>query len=263
MRHAVAESIIPFDLRVQDRIGFWAEIRTGELGALRLVDISAPSSEAVRDPRVIRRWDPEVSSIHLQVYGHPVMEQDGRQVRLAPGDMTLVDLSRPTRAAGSAWRQISLVVPRSLLPLSHRQIRDVSGVVLSGREGTGALVASLARRIAVDLDAFAGAGAVRIGSALLDLVTAAISAWTGGPASHSEVALLHRIEAFIEQRLFDPSLAPGVVAAAHHMSLRRLHRLFERRRVWRRSSEPGGWSGAGVTCPIRGWPRCSARMRRP
>jgi AraC-like DNA-binding protein len=42
-----------------------------------------------------------------------------------------------------------------------------------------------------------------------------------------ERTLLVRIHAFIEQHLGEADLSPGVVAAAHHVSVRYLHRLFE------------------------------------
>jgi AraC-like DNA-binding protein len=229
MWHAVADSIVPFELRPEDRNGFRCEIRTGEVGMLRVVDISAPTSEAVRDARLIRRSDPGMCSVHLQVRGDPVVEQDDRQVRLAPGDLALLDLSRPTRVAGDAHRQISVVFPRVLLPLPPRDVRNLAGVRLSGRHGAGALVASLVRQIASDLDGYAGAGAARIGSAVLDLTTATLAAWTGHPAPARQEVLVRRIERFIDQRLGDVNLTPGMVAAAHHISLRYLYRLFEAR----------------------------------
>jgi len=39
--------------------------------------------------------------------------------------------------------------------------------------------------------------------------------------------LVDRIKRFIEERLPDPGLSPNVIADAHHISLRYLHRLFE------------------------------------
>jgi AraC-like DNA-binding protein len=38
---------------------------------------------------------------------------------------------------------------------------------------------------------------------------------------------LLRVQAFIEERLGDPALSPGMIAAANHISLRYLHKLFE------------------------------------
>ena len=41
-----------------------------------------------------------------------------------------------------------------------------------------------------------------------------------------ERTVLLRIHAFIEQNLGETDLSPGIVAAAQHVSLRYLHRLF-------------------------------------
>jgi AraC-like DNA-binding protein len=47
------------------------------------------------------------------------------------------------------------------------------------------------------------------------------------PPENRRQALLRRIHAFIESHLGDPQLSPAAVAAAHHISLRYLHKLFE------------------------------------
>jgi AraC-like DNA-binding protein len=47
------------------------------------------------------------------------------------------------------------------------------------------------------------------------------------PAETRRRALLERIRAFIERSLGDPHLSPASIAAAHFISLRTLHKLFE------------------------------------
>ena len=47
------------------------------------------------------------------------------------------------------------------------------------------------------------------------------------PVETRERALVLSVRAFIEERLGDPALAPPMIAAAHHVSLRYLHKLFE------------------------------------
>jgi AraC-like DNA-binding protein len=225
--HAVADSLVPFELRPEDLTGFRCEIRTADVGALRFVDIHAPDSEAVRGVQLIRRSDPELCSVHVQLRGHPVVEQDDRQAVVHPGDLAFVDLSRPTRVAGSAHRQVSVMFPRALLPLSRADTSNLAGVRLPSRGGA-ALVSGLVRQMADNLDEYAGAN--RIGAAVLDLITATLSARTGRDAlapAQPRAVLMLRIEAFIEQHLADPDLTPGLVAAAHHVSPRHLYRLFE------------------------------------
>jgi hypothetical protein len=253
MRQALAESVVPFDLRQEDEANFSAEIRTTDVGVVRIVDIDAPTSEAVRTRRLIRRSDPEVCTIHLQLRGHPVVEQDDRQVQVYPGDLTFVDLSRPTRVAGAAHRQVSVMFPRALLLLSREDTRRLAGVGISGRDGTGALVGGLVRRMAREPDRYAGASAARIGTAVLDLTTAMLASQLGreaeAPPPPRHVLLL-RVQAFIEERLGDPALSPGMIAAANHISLRYLHKLFEpQSRTWGASSANAGWSAAAATSP--------------
>jgi AraC-like DNA-binding protein len=66
----------------------------------------------------------------------------------------------------------------------------------------------------------------RLGTALLDLLTAAFAGSNGAPESQ-QAALWHQLIAYIEAHLADPDLTPGTLAAAHHVSVRYLHRLFE------------------------------------
>ena|SRR6266498_1244279 len=47
------------------------------------------------------------------------------------------------------------------------------------------------------------------------------------PPTTARRALLERIYAFMAERLADPGLSPGTIAAAHHISVRYLHKLFE------------------------------------
>jgi AraC-like DNA-binding protein len=66
---------------------------------------------------------------------------------------------------------------------------------------------------------------------LMDLVTAAVAERAGHaellPVESRERTLLLGVHAFIEQHLGDADLSPGIVATAHHVSVRYLHRLFE------------------------------------
>ncbi|MFD0788170.1 helix-turn-helix domain-containing protein, partial [Micromonospora azadirachtae] len=47
------------------------------------------------------------------------------------------------------------------------------------------------------------------------------------PADVRQQALLAQVRDFVDRHLDDPDLSPQVVADAHHISLRTLHRLFE------------------------------------
>ncbi|WP_049567258.1 helix-turn-helix transcriptional regulator [Streptomyces sp. SBT349] len=70
----------------------------------------------------------------------------------------------------------------------------------------------------------------RLESLLVDLFTAALAHQLDaedclGPETRERVLGL-RIQRFIRSHLHDPALTPGVIAAAHHISVSRLHRVF-------------------------------------
>jgi len=69
----------------------------------------------------------------------------------------------------------------------------------------------------------------RFGEAILDLVASAYASITAAAPEGSSIAIARReqIRSYIETHLHDPALTPGSVAAAVHLSPRRLHQLFE------------------------------------
>jgi AraC-like DNA-binding protein len=124
-------------------------------------------------------------------------------------------------------------------PDTHGQtVRAIVGVVRVA-ESTQApseryrLIVQLQGSGAVD----AGASAARVGTVVREALTVALANRRdvrAVPCARRD-ALLARIRAFIETHLGDPELTPAGVAAAHHISLRYLHRLFE--------SQPHGVAG--------------------
>jgi AraC-like DNA-binding protein len=235
MRNASAEAMTPvthwYENKEQDFPGW---IRAADVGALRVIHASAPRGEYVRTPRLIGQWSsqPAPCGLLLQLKECVVIEQDGWQAELRPGDFTFADLARPYRQTGSPAEFAFVLFPRALSPMGSYDTKSLSGVVFSRDSAAGALVSSLVQRLVADLDAYEETGAGgRISSALLDLSTAALAIRVGRadkvPLKTRQHVLLVRIHAFIEEHLGDPELAPPTVAAAHHISLRYLHKLFE------------------------------------
>lgn len=85
--------------------------------------------------------------------------------------------------------------------------------------------------VCTGLDDDDGASAAQLGTAVLDLVTVLLAARLRQDSSVSpparQRALLTSIHAHIEAELGDPGLTPASIAAAHHISVRYLHKLFE------------------------------------
>jgi AraC-like DNA-binding protein len=226
-RHVLGNAMVPLEpLGLPDRLV------AGNVGSIAVGELShRGDGGAKRTTRHIRRSDPELCKIDVIARGRGVVEQGGREAGLRPGDLTLVDLSRPAGWAMSAISCVAVIFPKSLLPLRPNDAARLTAVRIPGNEGAGALISSLARQLPARLGDWNAAGGARLGGAIVDLLTVALAArldrTSEVPAGTRRRALLERIRAFIDERLGDPQLSPASIAAAHFISLRQLHKLFE------------------------------------
>jgi AraC-like DNA-binding protein len=227
-RHVLGETVGELDTH-----GVPDQFVAGEVGALRIGDLSASEDGGgKRTAAHVRGSDPDVCKIDVLAGGGGVIEQGGREARLGAGDFTFVDLARPaTWATRGPARIVAVVFPAALLPLGRDDLSRLTGVRIGGDGGPGAIVSQVARQLAGQLDAYGGTDGARLGTAVADLLTATLAARLDRedqvPHESRRRALLLRVHAFIEERLGDSDLSPGAVAAAHYISVRYLHKLFE------------------------------------
>jgi AraC-like DNA-binding protein len=120
-----------------------------------------------------------------------------------------------------------MLLPRHLLRLREDDVAQMSAVRIGGDRGPGALVSALALGMARAMDGLHTDDAARFGIAVADLVAAALSTALRRAHPSADDLLRSRILSYIEARLADRDLGPTRIAAAHHMSVRLLHKLFE------------------------------------
>lgn len=231
-RTAISEAFAPLDATTGAGPSFEAVLRSEELGQLSVSDISATAHVVARTPQSIRAGDPENYKLGLQVNGYSVVSQDGREAALTPGDFALYDTSRPyTLSFDQSYRMMVVMFPRTLLRLPERPVSTLTARRISGRQGIGALLSPFLVSLGRQLTASDPAVNVHLGDAVLDLLAATFAEQLQlsslvSPETHQR-ALTLKIHAFISERLGDAELSPAQIAAAHHISLRYLHRLFE------------------------------------
>ncbi len=231
-QHLLSSSLAPYQVRASGG-RLRGQIMQARIGPVTVLGMQGSAMQAVRTPDLISKSDPGLCKIDLATGGQGIYEQDGRESRLSvPGEFSLIDLSRPSHVVIEPWQRASVVIfPRALLPLRHREIRELTAVRFSARDPYAALVSSLVREVTRHLDAYESARGARIGTALLDLLALAFATRLDRvpavPAESRRNAMMLRIDAFIERHLGDPGLSPGMIAAAHHISVRALHKLHE------------------------------------
>ncbi len=125
---------------------------------------------------------------------------------------------------------IAMVFPRSTLPLPVDTIDAITTTGLGDVEGVGALAADFAARLIAGAGTFSAPTRTRLGLILLDLLSTALSSYfdlsDALTADDRHRVRLAQIDGYIWRNLGDPELSPPVIAAANHISLRYLHRIF-------------------------------------
>lgn len=206
---------------------FRADVVGGALGPLTVVELATPEGECFRDARCARAQDEQLWQIDLVTRGRARVQQGRGVAELGPADLVLIDPSRPVRFAGTDGTHVTMLVPRRELRLRAGDAARLAGVPISGAGGPAALVYTLARDLARSLDGFRAGEADRSAAAVIELLSVALHTRLGHSRPSPDEALRERIVGYLEARLSDGDLAPATIAAAHHISLRRLHKLFQ------------------------------------
>ena len=125
---------------------------------------------------------------------------------------------------------MTFMFPPSLLPLSRARIRELTAVRFGAAAGLGEVTSQFLLHLARNIDHYSPAEAARLSTAALEVLATTLSHeldthdWeTPESRRHAQLTV---VQSFIRRYLGDPELCPGMIAAAHHMSLRSLQQLF-------------------------------------
>lgn len=232
-RDVTAASLIPTTLDSPDPEAFTARLGAVTLGAAQVTSLAYTSLSSRRSPRQIRRSDPEYYQVALIRAGRQGIAQNDASAVLRGGDLVVYDSSRPFEAIVSAPSPAETVIlqfPKGLLPLPVQQVTGLCAVSLPGAEGIGRLLAAFLASLADGITRCTARDAQRLQTVALDLTTAVLAHHLereNPPLRSPTYTLYLRIVAFIEENLHHPELRPATIAAAHRISPRYLHRVFQ------------------------------------
>ncbi|MET7375417.1 helix-turn-helix domain-containing protein [Micromonospora arida] len=234
----VARTSAPLRIRSAHSDDFAARASFIALGPIQLVQYEYPSLDATRTRKLVRQSDPEFYILALTTGGIGTSSQDGRRSEILAGEFTFYDGSRPHEVCHHATEperaqatSIITLIPHAALPLPPQRMTALYGGRMSGSEGIGALLAQFLLQLTGRPEQYHAADASRLGTVGLDLATTMLGrhlvAEDAVPTEVRRRALLTQVQSYIHRHLGDATLDPQVVADAHHISVRSLHRLFE------------------------------------
>ena len=177
--------------------------------------------------------DPGLMKVCLQVRGSARINQDGRDAEILPGDLTMYDTSRPyvlsfDQNHDGLVTQVNIFT-QAVMGLPVDDMLRLTATRVSGTEGIGSLVSPFFRGIA---EAIAQNRLIFNGRLALNAVSLLETVYRDrldqppGDLERAGASRLVMIQTWLDRRLADPSLSPELIARAHHISVRYLHRLF-------------------------------------
>jgi AraC family transcriptional activator of tynA and feaB len=198
------------------------EYRSGEL-KMSFVDVS--QAQLFRTQHEIDQGEGAHYYAAFQLAGEAVMEQQGSCITLMPGDITLIDSTRPSNFVyRNNARQLSLILPRERV---EQQLRFTT-VKPAQRIPASAPMAGLAKRLIL------GSTEQRLShaesEATLDAVISLLRPAMGASNvdDSPQARTFRKALRFIDEHIGDEALCPEWLATQVGVSVRGLYRLFSR-----------------------------------
>ncbi|MFP3578395.1 helix-turn-helix domain-containing protein [Arthrobacter sp. fls2-241-R2A-200] len=228
---AISASFVPLLAKGPANAQFHGTMRGRVLGQISVVDITAGPHTVMRTSELIAKSTGRFFKLSIQLAGTGRLVQDEREAILRPGDLSIYDTSRPYQLTfDDDFRTLVLMFPHGVLDLPAGAMEHVTALRIPGDQGLGEIISPFLVRLAENLEALSGTNGLRLVHNALDLVTTLFNGELDqlietGRDPH--LLLLGRIHDYIEANLGDPELSPGSIAAAHYISTRHLHDLFQ------------------------------------
>jgi AraC family transcriptional regulator, positive regulator of tynA and feaB len=212
-------------------VSFSGWVRPVNVRGFTALDIGSNAQRVERTCQDVRRDGADHYFALFPASGQLAMTHNDQAVRLAAGDVALVDAARPVTYSaenGEQWNTVSLSLPRQSL-VSHLGFEPRGGLYRSRGTPAGRLLFDLIRTSGDGEGSALSPADSYMQLAVYDLVGALFAPTEPPSASRHADKLFARIRGIIKDGCGDPDFGPREVAAEAGISLRYLQKLFTER----------------------------------
>ncbi|MEA1835127.1 helix-turn-helix domain-containing protein [Methylobacterium durans] len=221
--HIARQGIVDHDAKPVCRKSFRAELHVGAIGTNGLAFFKSSDMTVSRTRQHIARGATDEIFVCRQFSGRLVLEQDGHQVGLERGDVTLLDPAVPYAARFSGGSELLVVkVRRNALEGRVGRARELTARALPAN-ADGRLTSAYLGLLPFHADGLSAAVGVSVEPHLLDLIALSFSRVSGRTAAQGSSArslVRTRLRAAVEANLCDRSFGVAAAAQAAGVSVR-------------------------------------------
>lgn len=232
----VSNSFVPLDTEPVGRSGrgrFDGRIEVQDCGSVAITQVTANPHAVLRTDELIKADQRRFYKVSYQLEGCGLLIQDGREVVLEPGALAIYDTSRPyTLSFDRHFSTYVMMFPHHRVNLPHEMVGQLTATRLGQDHHLGTVAGQLMAQAGAILPHLTDATGTRLAGNVVELLTTMMADQLDGTEGRgTEMTTTHRllgtVTSYIEAHLPEADLTPGSIAAAHFISVRALHTLFE------------------------------------
>jgi len=246
LREVICREYTQVEITSPAHVGLSQHLTIYPWGNLQLSTIRSSAISLERLPSEPHLNSQDAYFAVMLLSGDYVLEQNGREVLLQPGDMTLYDATRPHRIhCPGEFTKLILAIPRNVLRDRVAGIDHCTARHIPGTKGIGFVASSFLRLYATHAGQLQAHEFSTLSDHALDLLALAVTSVRPVDVnlSRSRAASINGIKTFIEQHLRDVHLDTSMITRYAGLSARYINNLFEdegtslMRYVWKRRLE--------------------------
>lgn len=226
----VSNAFVPLHSEPVRAGAFAGSISGNQFGSVGVMEVEASAHAVRRTEGLVAAGDQPHFKLNLQISGHGILLQDGRETLLRPGELAIYDTQRPyTLMFEEEFKTLVLMFPQQRLGLPAAQIREMTATSIGVEHPLGRAITPFLGQLAGLLPQLQMPVGQRLAANAVDLLSTLLASELH---DHDEQALdgrnrqIKSIEAYIDEHLADSELSPGAIADVHYISVRSLHKIF-------------------------------------
>lgn len=229
-RSLVSSSFVPLRISCDGGQPFSARLCSAEADDIVFTEVDARPHLVERTPELIAAGGAGYYKVSLLLSGTSILVQDGKELVMRAGDLSIYDTSRPySLLFGEEFRNLIMMFPKDRLELPIPFTEQLTAVSLSNEHPILApVITAFLSQFPTHLQPLDTGVRAKLAHTSLDLLGTMLSSILDqqptGRDPHQ--VMLQKIYRHIEAHLASPDLTPGSIAAAHYISTRHLHALF-------------------------------------
>ncbi|UOR00482.1 helix-turn-helix domain-containing protein [Leucobacter allii] len=226
----VSASFVPLEITADRGEPFVARLSSAEADDVVFTEVAAKPHLVERTAGTIANGGAGYYKLSLLLSGSSILVQDGREVVMRPGDLSVYDTSRPySLLFGEDFRNLIMMFPKDRLELPIPLTEQLTAVSLNQQHSAlTPVITAFLSQFPAQLSPLTDEVRTKLAHTSLDLLGTLFSSILDADPGQRDPRqlLLQKITKHIDQHLASPTLSPGSIAAAHYISTRHLHALF-------------------------------------